>query len=96
MLLAEDEPSSPNHRCLGNFLQNRSLPTMSLKEWASGPFLMKYGSIRKPTVVKVYLYIFISLTVKAVHLELVSDLTSEAFIAALCRFIARRGYPTLL
>ena len=33
---------------------------------------------------------------KAVHLEAVSDLTSAAFIAALCRFIARRGYPTLI
>ena len=62
----------------------------------AGPFLVKYGSVRKSTVVKAYLCIFVSLTVKAVHLELVSDLTSEAFIAALRRFIARRGYPTLL
>ena len=62
----------------------------------AGPFLVKHGYVRKPTVVKAYLYVFISLTVKAVHLELVSDLTSEAFIAALRRFIARRGYPTLL
>ena len=100
VLLAEDEPSSPNHRCWDNFLQNESLPTLSLKECMgidyAGPFPVKYGSVRKPTVVKAYLCIFVSLTVKAVHLELVSDLTSEAFIAALRRFIARRGYPTLL
>ena len=62
----------------------------------AGPFLVKYGSVRKPTVVKTYLCVFVSLTVKAVHLELVSDLTSEAFIAALRRFVARRGYPSLL
>ena len=36
----------------------------------------------------------VCLSVKAVHLELVSDLTMEAFIAALCQFIARRGYPS--
>ena len=59
----------------------------------AGPFLVKHGSIRKLIIVKAYLCIFISLTVKAVHLELVSDLTSEAFIAALRRFIARRGLP---
>ena len=40
--------------------------------------------------------ICLSLSVKAVHLEAVSDLTSEAFIATLRRFIARRGYPTLI
>lgn len=33
---------------------------------------------------------------KAVHIELVSDLTTEAFIATLRRFIARRGLPSLL
>ena len=39
-----------------------------------------------------YVAIFVCLTSKAVHIELVSDLTSEAFIAALRRFIARRGF----
>ena len=33
---------------------------------------------------------------KAVHLELVSDLTSDAFVATLRRFVAYRGKPTLI
>ncbi len=43
---------------------------------------------------RTYVCVFVSLSVKAVHLELVSDLTTEAFIAALRRFIARRGHPS--
>ena len=62
----------------------------------AGPFQIKYGHVRKPTIVKTYICLFVCLTVKAVHLELVSDLTTEAFVAALRRFIARRGCPTLI
>ena len=46
----------------------------------AGPILTKYGYVRKPTLVKSYVCVFVSLSVKAVHLELVSDLTTEAFI----------------
>ena len=62
----------------------------------AGPFQIKYGLVHKPTIVKAYIRIFVSLSVKAVHLELVSDLTAEAFIAALHRFIARCGHPLLI
>ena len=62
----------------------------------AGPILTKYGYVRKPTLVKSYVCVFVSLSVKAVHLELVSDLTTEAFIACLRRFIARRGKPSLI
>ena len=62
----------------------------------AGPVLIKLGHVRKPTVVKAYVCLFVSLTVKAVHLELVSDLTSDAFIASLRRFISRRGIPSLI
>ena len=56
----------------------------------AGPIYTKYGYIyvRKPTIVKSYVCVFVSLSVKAVHLELVSDLTSDCFISALRRFIA--------
>ena len=57
----------------------------------AGPFIVKYGSIRKPSFIKSYVCIFVSLSVKAVHLELVSDLSTDAFIATLRRFIARRA-----
>ena len=57
---------------------------------------VKYGMICRPVTVKAYICTFVSLTVKAVHLEAISDLTSEAFIAALRRFVAHRGSPTLI
>lgn len=62
----------------------------------AGPLLIKHGFVRKPIVIKSYICVFVSLTVKAVHLELVSDLTTDAFIACLRRFVARRGLPSLI
>ncbi len=44
-------------------------------------------------MVKNYLCVFVDFVVKAVHLELVTDMTAEAFVATLRRFIARRGKP---
>lgn len=44
-------------------------------------------------LIKCFICVFVCLATRAIHLELVSDLTKEAFIAALNRFIARRGKP---
>ena len=59
----------------------------------AGPFLLKQGNPRRPTVVKGYLAVFICLASKAVHLEVVSSLSTGAFIAALKHFISRRNKP---
>ncbi|KAJ0176241.1 hypothetical protein K1T71_008415 [Dendrolimus kikuchii] len=44
-------------------------------------------------LLKVYICIFVCFTTKAIHLELVGDLTSKCYLLALRRFISRRGRP---
>lgn len=44
-------------------------------------------------VTKAYLCVFVCLATKALHLEIVSDLTTEAFISCLRQFVSRRGKP---
>ena len=62
----------------------------------AGPVYIKYGFVCKPTIIKAYVCMFVSLSVKAVDLELVSDLSTNAFIASLRRFVARLGKPILI
>ena len=57
----------------------------------AGPVYIKSGPIRKPIYTKCYVAVFVSMSVKEVHLEPVTELTTSAFIATLRRFIARRG-----
>lgn len=57
----------------------------------AGPILYKQHFGRKSPICKAYVAVFICLVTKAVHLELVSDQTTDAFLAALDRFVARRG-----
>ncbi|XP_053691498.1 uncharacterized protein LOC128740013 [Sabethes cyaneus] len=58
-----------------------------------GPFYVK-SEIRKRGPTKVYVAIFVCFSTRAVHIELVSDLTTAAFLAALRRMISDRGWPT--
>ncbi|XP_055306820.1 uncharacterized protein LOC129571075, partial [Sitodiplosis mosellana] len=46
---------------------------------------------RAGKISKAYISIFVCMATKALHIELVSDLTADAFIAAVRRLVARRG-----
>jgi hypothetical protein len=56
-----------------------------------GPFNAKVLNLRAIRHTKVYICVFVCMVTKAVHLEVVTDLTTDAFIAALIRFVSRRG-----
>ncbi|XP_072403050.1 uncharacterized protein [Diabrotica undecimpunctata] len=62
----------------------------------AGPFLLKDRKGRGCKTFKAWVCLFICLITKAIHLEIATSLTSEAFIACLKRFIARRGRPLQL
>lgn len=57
-----------------------------------GPFLTSYR-IRGKQPYKTYLAVFICFSSRAVHFELVSDLSTNAFVLSLKRFAGRRGMP---
>lgn len=57
----------------------------------AGPFDIKKFKGRCQTTYKSYFAIFVCFATKATHLEVVIDLSSQAFIAAYRRFISRRG-----
>lgn len=56
----------------------------------AGPVYLKQRQ-RKAAPVKGYIAVFICMVTKAFHIELVSDLSTSAFVAALQRFVSRRG-----
>lgn len=60
----------------------------------AGPLLLKQGRMRSP--VKAYIALFVCMTTKALHLELVSSLSTDAFLGALHRFVGRRGNVSVM
>ncbi|XP_018364357.1 PREDICTED: uncharacterized protein LOC108762053 [Trachymyrmex cornetzi] len=76
---------------MGDLPACRITPSRAFKHTGvdyAGPFNIKISRNKSG---KAYLCLFVCLATKAIHLELVSDLTSEMFLNALKRFISRRG-----
>lgn len=60
----------------------------------AGPFMLKTSRIRTAKSVKAYMCIFVCFTTKCCHLEIVSELSTAAFLACFDRFVSRRGLPS--
>ena len=59
----------------------------------AGPVYLRDVFSKSKNVFKAYIALFTCASSRAVHLELVPDLTTETFLRGLKRFISRRGMP---
>jgi hypothetical protein len=82
------------HQLMGDLPASRVTPsrpfTTSGLDYA-GPFQVRTTKGRGHRSYKAYIALFVCFVTRALHLELVSDLTTSAFIAAFRRFTSRRG-----
>ncbi|CAH4020416.1 unnamed protein product [Pieris brassicae] len=84
------------YQIMGDLPEARCNPARPFKHTGvdfTGYILIKSSKGRGIKCTKGYIAVFICMATKAVHLEVVSDLTTSAFLAALKRMAARRGTP---
>lgn len=89
--------ANPGQQVMGNLPEARITPSKPFSHSGvdyAGPYSIKMSGGRGCKTYKGYIALFVCMATKAVHLELVGDLTAEAFVAAFKRFIARRGLIT--
>ncbi|XP_050296650.1 uncharacterized protein LOC126736367 [Anthonomus grandis grandis] len=60
----------------------------------AGPFNLKDGQTKTRKIIKCYVAIFVCMATKALHIDLVTDLSTDAFLNLLKRFVSRRGLCT--
>ncbi|XP_072398174.1 uncharacterized protein [Diabrotica undecimpunctata] len=86
----------PAHQIMADLPKERfqvSRPFTNVGIDYGGPFQIKSSKLRRAPICKAYIAVFVCLVTKAVHIELVSSLSTEAFLLTLKRFISRRGIP---
>ncbi|XP_072398237.1 uncharacterized protein [Diabrotica undecimpunctata] len=86
----------PAHQIMADLPKERfqvSRPFTNVGIDYGGPFQIKSSKLRRAPICKAYIAVFVCLVTKTVHIELVSSLSTEAFLLTLKRFISRRGIP---
>ncbi|XP_058816087.1 uncharacterized protein LOC131679391 [Topomyia yanbarensis] len=73
---------------------NQAYPFQKVGVDLAGPMYVRTSLRNKRSpFFKAYITVYVCMATKAVHLDLVSDLTTGTFIASLRRFVGRRGKP---
>lgn len=81
-------------------LRNNSWPTFQnvvLRPFfrtGFGPIFIKSSNLRRAPITKAYICLFVCMSTNVLHLKLVNGHSTNEFIAALKRFISRRGNPS--
>ncbi|CAK1603805.1 unnamed protein product [Parnassius mnemosyne] len=79
---------------MGQLPAIRVTPTRPFKRSGvdyAGPISLRTSKGRGNHAYKGYICLFVCMVTRAVHLEVVSDLSTQGFLAAFKRFVARRG-----
>ena len=89
----------PCNQLMGSLPASRVTPSRPFSKTGidyAGPFDIRPFRRRGIKTFKCYVALFVCLTTKAIHLEVVTDLTSDACLAAVNRFSSRRGRPKII
>lgn len=84
-----------NTQLMGQIPEARLKPSRPFKTSGvdyAGPINLRFSPGRGAKSYKGYICLFVCMVTRAIHLEVVTDLTSKGFIAAFRRFTARRGH----
>lgn len=85
--------SKPVQAALPDFRVKIAAPFSKVGIDFAGPLLVKVPS---GGMSKAYIALFSCCVTRALHLDLVSDLSTQTFLRCLRRFTARRGVPSLI
>ena len=91
--------ATPGRQLMGDLPSSRVTPARPFLHVGvdyAGPLTLLAIRGRGRRTHKGYVALFVCLCTRAVHLELVSDCSTEAFLAALRRFTSRRGLSVII